>query len=68
MTVGLISAAVFGTPEEARSVARHLTAGAISINDAGLTAFVQDGEKQSYHRSGLDGPKMDVASLTEISS
>ena len=58
-----LSAAVFGAPEEARSVARRLAAGAVSINDAGLTAFVHDGEKQSFRRSGLGGSRMGAASL-----
>ena len=58
-----LSAAVFGASEEARAIAHRLTAGAISINDAGLTAFVHDGEKQSFRRSGLGGSRMGAASL-----
>lgn len=59
-----LSAAVFaGTTEEARNVARRIDAGAVSINDAALTAFVQDGEKNSFKMSGLGGSRMGPASV-----
>lgn len=59
-----LSAAVFaGTTQEARSVARRIDAGAVSINDAALTAFVQDGEKNSFKMSGLGGSRMGPASI-----
>jgi acyl-CoA reductase-like NAD-dependent aldehyde dehydrogenase len=59
-----LSAAVFsGSPERASRVARRLEAGAISINDAALTAIVHTGEKQSFKQSGLGGSRMGAASI-----
>lgn len=59
-----LSAAVFArTPETARAVAARLEAGAVSINDAALTAFVHDGEKHAFKNSGLGGSRMGPASL-----
>jgi acyl-CoA reductase-like NAD-dependent aldehyde dehydrogenase len=59
-----LSAAVFaGTVEAALAVARRLDAGAVSINDAALTAIVRDGEKHSFKASGLGGSRMGPASL-----
>jgi acyl-CoA reductase-like NAD-dependent aldehyde dehydrogenase len=45
------------------AVAKRINAGAISINDAALTAFVQDGEKHSFNLSGLGGSRMGPASI-----
>ena len=36
----------------------QLEVGAVSINDAGLTAIVNDVEKHSFKRSGLGGSRM----------
>ena len=47
----------------ARRIAAQLQAGAISINDAALTAMVYDAAKQSFKRSGLGGSRMGSASL-----
>lgn len=59
-----LSAAVFAADEEsALAVARRLHAGAVSINDAGLTAFVHEGEKQSFGLSGLGASRMGAASI-----
>ncbi|NVI92760.1 aldehyde dehydrogenase family protein [Actinomadura sp. BRA 177] len=59
-----LSAAVFGpTAEDALAVAARLEAGAISINDASLTAFVHEGEKNSFKNSGLGPSRMGPASL-----
>ncbi len=59
-----LSAAVFaGSVEEALAVAQRLDAGAVSINDAALTAIVRDGEKHSFKASGLGGSRMGPASL-----
>ncbi|WTW96262.1 aldehyde dehydrogenase family protein [Streptomycetaceae bacterium NBC_01309] len=59
-----LSAAVFAADEEtAFAVARRLHAGAVSINDAGLTAFVHEGEKQSFGLSGLGASRMGAASM-----
>ncbi|HEY9848591.1 MAG TPA: aldehyde dehydrogenase family protein [Leptolyngbyaceae cyanobacterium] len=63
-TIYGLSAAVFaGSSEEAIEVARHLDAGAISINDAGLTALVHEGEKNSFKFSGLGGSRMGAAAI-----
>jgi succinate-semialdehyde dehydrogenase / glutarate-semialdehyde dehydrogenase len=61
-----LSAAVFAEEQEALAVARQLNAGAISINDAGLTALIYEGEKNSFKYSGLGGSRMGVAALTRF--
>ncbi len=48
-----LSAAVLGEEDHALAVARQLRAGAVSINDGGLTAQVADVEKESFGVSGL---------------
>jgi acyl-CoA reductase-like NAD-dependent aldehyde dehydrogenase len=59
-----LSAAVFaGDVERAAAVARRLEAGAVSINDASLTAIVHTAEKQSFKLSGLGGSRMGKASI-----
>ena len=59
-----LSAAVFaGTTEEARAVGQRLQAGAVSINDAALTALIYEGEKQSFKDSGLGGSRMGASSI-----
>lgn len=59
-----LSAAVFAADEEtARDIATQLNFGAISINDAGLTSFLHEGEKDSFGLSGLGGSRMGPASL-----
>jgi acyl-CoA reductase-like NAD-dependent aldehyde dehydrogenase len=63
-TIYGLSAAVFAASEsEALAVAQQVDAGAISINDAGLTALVYEGEKNSFKSSGLGGSRMGVAGL-----
>lgn len=49
--------------DHARAIAARLQAGAISINDAALTAMVYDAPKQSFKRSGLGGSRMGKPSL-----
>lgn len=49
--------------DHARAIAARLEAGAISINDAALTAMVYDAPKQSFKRSGLGGSRMGKPSL-----
>jgi acyl-CoA reductase-like NAD-dependent aldehyde dehydrogenase len=62
-----LSAAVFaGTEIEAIEVARQIDAGAISINDAALTAIMHEGEKNAFKFSGLGGSRMGAASLTRF--
>ncbi|MEU7898520.1 aldehyde dehydrogenase family protein [Nonomuraea sp. NPDC049152] len=59
-----LSAAVFAaTEEEARQVASRLRVGAVSVNDAALTAFVHEGEKHSFNLSGLGGSRMGPAAI-----
>ncbi|TDD35604.1 aldehyde dehydrogenase family protein [Actinomadura sp. KC06] len=59
-----LSAAVFAsTTEAALAVGRRLEAGGISVNDASLTGFVQDGEKNAFKSSGLGGSRMGAASI-----
>jgi succinate-semialdehyde dehydrogenase / glutarate-semialdehyde dehydrogenase len=63
-TIYGLSAAVFaGEEAEALAVARHMDAGAISINDAALTALIYEGEKNSFKYSGLGGSRMGAAGL-----
>lgn len=62
-TIYGLSAAVFGDTDEALAVARRIDAGAISVNDAALTALVYDGEKNSFRRSGMGGSRMGPAAL-----
>ena len=59
-----LSAAVFaGTETDAIEIAKHLNAGAISINDAGLTAIIHEGEKNSFKFSGMGGSRMGAAAI-----
>lgn len=59
-----LSAAVFARDlDTARAVAAQLQTGAVSVNDAALTAFVHDGTKNSFKFSGLGGSRMGPASL-----
>ena len=65
-TYGLSAAVFAGSQAEARSVANHLEAGAISINDAGLTAFIHEAEKNAFKLSGMGSSRMGVAALTRF--
>ena len=66
-TIYGLSAAVFaGSEAEALEVAKHLQAGAISINDAGLTAFIHEAEKNAFKFSGMGGSRMGAAALTRF--
>lgn len=54
-----LSAAVFAADrEEAKAVAGQIAAGAVSINDASLTAMANDVEKNSFCASGMGGSRM----------
>ncbi|MBU3023543.1 aldehyde dehydrogenase family protein [Aestuariibacter sp. A3R04] len=54
-----LSAAVFSRNlDRAYSIASQLHAGAVSINDASLTALVHEAEKQSFKLSGMGGSRM----------
>jgi aldehyde dehydrogenase (NAD+) len=59
-----LSAAVFADDaDEAIALGRRIRAGALSINDAALTALVYDAEKNSFNLSGLGGSRMGAAAL-----
>jgi succinate-semialdehyde dehydrogenase / glutarate-semialdehyde dehydrogenase len=59
-----LSGAVFAqTPEHGLAIAKHLQAGAISINDSALTAIIHEGEKNSFKASGIGGTRMGAAAI-----
>ncbi|MFO1355525.1 MAG: aldehyde dehydrogenase family protein [Gammaproteobacteria bacterium] len=58
-----LSAAVFGAEAEARRVAARLDAGAVSINDGGLTTEAFDAEKNSFKLSGMGPSRMGPSGL-----
>ena len=60
---GLSGAVIAGTREEAEGIGCRIEAGAISIEDAGLTSFVHDAEKDSFKESGLGRSRMDHSGL-----
>ncbi len=63
-TIYGLSAAVFaGSETEAMEVADRIQAGAISINDAALTALIHEGEKNAFNYSGMGGSRMGPAAL-----
>jgi succinate-semialdehyde dehydrogenase / glutarate-semialdehyde dehydrogenase len=63
-TIYGLSAAVFaGTEHEAIAIAQQIDAGAISINDAALTAIMHEGEKNAFKFSGMGGSRMGAAAL-----
>jgi len=53
-----LSAAVFGEGGDARAIAAQLNAGAVSINDGGLTTIAFEAEKDSFGLSGLGKSRM----------
>lgn len=58
-----LSAAVFGEEAEATAVGVQINAGAISINDGGLTTIAFEAEKDSYGFSGLGRSRMGATGL-----
>lgn len=63
-TIYGLSAAVFaGSEAEAIAIAEQLNAGAISINDAALTAIMHEAEKNAFKFSGMGGSRMGAAAL-----
>ena len=62
-----LSAAVFaGSRAEAEAIAARLEVGGISINDASLTAAVNDVEKNSFRFSGLGGSRMGPSGMSRF--
>lgn len=60
---GLSAAVIAGSIEEAEAVGRQLEAGAVTLNDAALTALFHEAEKQSFKQSGLGPSRMGAAGL-----
>lgn len=58
---GLSAAVMAGTLEEAEEIGTQIDAGAISLNDAALTALFHEAEKHSFKLSGLGGSRMGPA-------
>jgi acyl-CoA reductase-like NAD-dependent aldehyde dehydrogenase len=59
-----LSAAVFTQSEElAIEVADKIEAGVISINDAGLTSLINEGERNAFKFSGLGGSRIGTIGL-----
>ncbi|MEO0981062.1 MAG: aldehyde dehydrogenase family protein [Pseudomonadota bacterium] len=57
-----LSAAVFAeTLDEAQAVGERIEAGAVSLNDAALTALFHEAEKHAFKCSGLGGSRMGPA-------
>jgi acyl-CoA reductase-like NAD-dependent aldehyde dehydrogenase len=63
---GLSAAVVAGTLDEAAAFARHVEAGAISLNDGALTALLSDAAKTSFRRSGLGPSRAGDEGLTRF--
>jgi succinate-semialdehyde dehydrogenase / glutarate-semialdehyde dehydrogenase len=60
---GLSGAVFAGSEEEAMSIARQMKCGAVSINDAALTAVMHEGEKNSFKMSGIGGTRMGPSAI-----
>lgn len=58
-----LSAAVIGPQDQAMEVAQRIRAGAVSINDCGLTTQISDVEKDSFAESGVGQSRMGDAGL-----
>lgn len=62
-----LSAAVFaGDLDRAAALARRLVAGAVSLNDAALTALFHEAPKQSFRDSGLGPSRMGLDGYTRF--
>lgn len=62
-TIYGLSGSVWGQEDRANGIGRQIDAGAISINDAALTAVMHEGEKQAFKFSGIGGSRMGTASI-----
>lgn len=58
---GLSAAVIAGTLEEAEAIGRQIEAGAISLNDAALTALFHEAAKESFKLSGMGRSRMGAA-------
>jgi len=62
-----LSAAVFaGTDEEGRELAARINAGAVSVNDAALTAMLHEFEHDSFGYSGLGRGRAGASAYTRF--
>ncbi|WP_029013474.1 aldehyde dehydrogenase family protein [Niveispirillum irakense] len=62
-----LSAAVFAADtDQAAAVGRRLVAGAVSLNDAALTALFHEAPKQSFRDSGLGPSRMGLDGYTRF--
>lgn len=62
-----LSAALFSAdPTDIDTIAAKINVGAVSINDASLTALVYDAEKNSFCMSGLGGSRMGDSGITRF--
>ena len=63
-TVYGLSGAVFAqTTAQAIEVGQQMHCGAVSINDAALTAIMHEGEKNSFKMSGIGGTRMGPSAI-----
>lgn len=63
-TIYGLSAAVFAKDQQtALAVGQQLEAGAISINEAALTAMIHEGEKNAFKYSGIGGTRMGASAI-----
>jgi acyl-CoA reductase-like NAD-dependent aldehyde dehydrogenase len=60
---GLSGAVIAGSRGEAERIGRRIEAGGISIQDAGMTSFVHDAEKDSTKESGIGRSRMGASGL-----
>lgn len=60
---GLSGAVFAGTEDEAIKIAQKMNCGAVSINDAALTAVMHEGEKSSFKMSGIGGTRMGPSAI-----
>jgi acyl-CoA reductase-like NAD-dependent aldehyde dehydrogenase len=60
---GLSGAVFAGTEDEAMKIAQKMKCGAVSINDAALTAVLNEGEKNSFKMSGIGGTRMGTSGI-----
>ncbi len=60
---GLSAAVIGGDDQRVLAVAKRINAGAVSINDAGMTTLVGDVEKDSFGLSGMGRSRMGASGL-----
>jgi len=60
---GLSGAVIAGSRDEAEAIGARISAGGISIQDAGMTSFVHDAEKDSTGESGVGRSRMGASGL-----